>query len=236
MDNTTISASIAGGTNGSTNTTLVNAAVGNNIGSAYYWGGTLGSPLNLVTTPHTGSGSYSLNSYTGSPSTNSVVTTPSFSLPSTSGSGYTISLWYYNVNGAANNPFCFFVNNTGSNSATCVYSTAVGNMTIGGAGTCVFKNNSNAAITLTTSFASSVWNHFTYTNTCTTNNSATGGSGQLYWNGVPVSGGTTTAYYGGSGCVLGLWANTLNCNFYDVRIYGSVLSPTQILSIYNLTK
>jgi hypothetical protein len=236
MDNTTITASIVGGSNGSTNTTLVNAAVGNNIGSAYYWGGTLSATLNLVTTTHTVSGSYSLYSYTGSPFTNSVVTTPSFSLPSTSGSGYTISLWYYNNNGAANNPFYFFVNNTGSNSATCVYSTAVGNMTISGASTCVFTNNSNTTVTLTTSFASSVWNHFAYTNTCTTNNSATGGSGQLYWNGNLVSGGTTTAYYGGVGCVLGLWSNMISCNFYDVRIYGSVLSPTQILTMYNTTK
>jgi hypothetical protein len=211
--------------------TIINSAVGSNVGNGTYWAQIYGA-LSYSSSRKTVAGSGSLGGYTGEPATASSVTLPIFTLPSQ----YTISFWYWNVNGSSSlaSPFCLFVNGTGSHSNLCTYSNAAGNISLQGI-PCNFINNSNSA-TLWKSTVSGQWNHFAYINTLTgTNNSSNGGSGKIYLNGSLL--GTTTAFFGsGSNTVLGLISNNLNCNVYDVRMYSSVLSASDINDLYLATK
>ena len=98
----------------------------------------------------------------------------------------------------------------------------------------------------TNTFAVNTWNHFA---TTATNTSSGNWSLRSYFNGTLLTGPTTTSnsllngggpsYIGSGNITTGVNGYGGNCNFIgyvdDLRVYNSVLSASQILSLYNKT-
>jgi len=228
-----------------------NEAVGNNIGNGTLW-------YNVITTTN---GTNSQTGYSGGTgphmsayTTNtygSGMTTPYFSLPSTVGSGYTVCFWFNDNNNLQGSPFMLFTNGTGTQTNNCVYTMGTGGYNISVVGTSggtstpngnnqgvpEYFTNNGTSTAFTSSVSSSTWYHFAFTNTCVTNNSSTGGTCAIFFNGAQVGSSFTGTYSSGNASnMIGLWAACISCKIGDFRMYSSPLSATTIASIYNATK
>lgn len=237
MDNTTLSsATLSYSTLGNNVSQFFNYAVGNSVGNGTLWYNASSQSGNNVAAATT--------------NTNSLVTTNYFSLPSVPGRGYTVCFWYYNTANSNGSPFELFVNGSGTvNSNACSYTnTTAGNnisitgtsgsqsSTVAGNSTSLYlcsSGTTSASSTFTSSFAASTWYHIAFTNLCTTNNSATGGTYSIFLNGTKVGASYTGSYYSGNANnMVGLWSSYVGSTLADFRLYGSVVPASTINSIY----
>ena len=219
-DNTTISGS-----------SFINAASGS-VGNGSIW--TANGTASLSSSIYTTSGSYSVSF--SSNSSKNVVSTPLFTLPSTSGQGYTLCAWIrYNSTGNIM-PFQMSPSYGTNDAHNSFQNSSNGSVYLWNFSPLYFALNNAANNQVQATSATGTWYHVAFTNLCNTTGGGTGsaGSGIMYFNGSQFS--TTTGYWGGANSSLGLSETNFNGNIYDFRVYGSVLTPTQIATIYNATK
>jgi hypothetical protein len=222
-DNTTISG-----------TTMINSATSGASYNGSIW--TANGTVSYGTTKRTTSGVGSIQCVSSKNYFN--ITTPAILYPTnTSGNGYTVMLWIY-LNGTGSNAYRILDWTNGGNTSTAMEQgpgIAIYNLITIQQGFTGGVAYADTSITYTTG----VWYHVCYasrSNGGTGTNSATS---TYYLNGLPVTGRTNynDAFAPpSSNETMGFASKTLNIHYYDIRVYGTRLTDSTILAIYNGTK
>ena len=220
-DNTTVSG-----------TSFVNAASGS-VGNGSIW--TANGSAATSSSIHTTSGTYSV-SIASTNAAKNVVSTPLFTLPSTAGQGYTICAWINYVSTGNTIPFQMSPSYGTNDANNAFQNSSNGSVYLWNFSPLYLALNGSVNNQVQATSTTGTWYHIAFTNLCNTTGGGTGaaGSGIMYFNGSQFN--TTTGYWGGTNSSLGLGENGFNGNIYDFRVYGSVLTPSQIATIFNSTK
>ena len=213
-------------------TSFINAASGS-VGNGSIW--TANGTATTSSSKHTTIGTYSVSIASTNGSKN-VVSTPLFTPPSTAGQGYTICAFINYVSTGNTMPFQMSPSYGTNDTNNAFQNSSNGTVYLWGFSPLYFALNGSVNNQVQATSTTNTWYHIAFTNLCNTTGGGTGaaGSGIMYFNGSQFN--TTTEYWGGNNSSLGLSESSFNGNIYDFRLYGSVLTPAQIATIYNATK
>lgn len=219
-------------------TTLINSATSGGSYNASIWTG------NGTVTQGTFGGKTAI-SVASAGNTYFVVTTPTFNFPISNGRGYTLSFWFYYATSGSSVPRIMSIGNTTNASnqtdagydAPSIYGTNPPYAIQEQGGSTPYFSAANF-------LGTGNWNHCVLIHTCTvaslaTQNYVINGSGtcSLYINGVLQSVGTSLQGYPGAGSTwsMGLCTRGATIYYRDIRIYTSILTPSQVAWIYGNT-